>query len=246
MKMKDIEKFYYNDKKEYILSNRKGFENFLIAHYSETTNIEEMQELVDKLIAWYKIKMPDRKRNELDIRYKNIPDIGDIMTYEQLEYRYKTIEQFVMECPYKEHVYGSRINETEIKSKNGSIYVNTNGSVSYKTLKNYGLDFMSVEEFYNEFADKMDLSNLRAFLDKHKLDLILRNHIIDAVRKGLYYSAGANVELGKKRMEAFLNDVNSRYQNIDLANRMYDAKKYASMSIEPEEKKSFLKTLFTK
>ena len=37
MKMKDIENFYYNDKKEYVLSNRKGFENFLIAHYSEMT-----------------------------------------------------------------------------------------------------------------------------------------------------------------------------------------------------------------
>lgn len=251
MRIKEAEEFYYDDYEEYILSNRLGFTNWFNKNYSRypELSIENLQELVDKVIMWYVFRYPDRQLNDRSIYdgFTNMKDISNEMSFKQLLYRLQRHELLVFDCKYHandlyyiDNKSYCRINISKNNKDIMGFFITENGNISDKTQVSRGLPFQSIEEFYENNRDSgYDMTHVLRCIQDHKNDLILRNHIIDAIGKGLQYYKHTTAENGNYRMKKFILDVCSNFDDIDLDNKMYIVEQQPLK----EEKKSFIKRI---
>lgn len=251
MKVEEAEELYNKDNQEYVLSNRLGFTDWFNKNYSKDSDltIDELQELVNKVIMWYVFRYPDRQLDDRSIYDKvpNIKDISNEMSFKQLLYRIQHHELLVFDCKY--HANGlccinnkvyCRINISKNNKDIIDFFITENGNISDRTQASHNLPFQSIEEFYENNRDSgYDMTYVLKCIQNHKNDLILRNHIIDAIGKGLLYYKHTTIEYGNYRMKRFIFDVYANYDDIDLDNKMYVVEE------EPlkEEKKKFIKKI---
>lgn len=255
MTIAEAEKFYKKDKQQYIVKNRPGFEKWYQNNFNEKNaylNIDQIQELVDKIIMWYNFKFPNRKLEEgvIDTRFLNLQNIGDKMDIRQLLYRLSHSEYCVMEANYRtSSAYVDQSNNINfgIKVANeefdlNCIYIKENGTLNYDSKQKYNITSRSIEDFYEDYKNdkRFDMLEVRRCIKRHENDLILRNHIICAVREGLIYDAHTTPEKGMYRAEEFVNDMLEYYEDIDLYNHNYIPKKE---EIKEEPKKNILRRI---
>lgn len=233
MKINESEEFYNNDYEEYILSNRLGFNTWFNKNYSRKPelSIEELQELVDKVIMWYVFRYPDRQLDDKSIYDgpHSMKDISNEMNFRQLLYRLQNHELSVFDCKYHanelryvDNKLHCRINISKNKKDIKNFYITEIGNISDITQESYNLPFQTIEKFYEDNHDSgYDMTYVLRCIQDHKNDLILRNHIIDAIAKGLLYYKHTTIEYGDYRLKKFISDINSKYYNIDLDNKMY-------------------------
>lgn len=248
MIIKEAEQFYKNDKKQYIMKNRPGFEKWYNTNYNENNaylNIEEIQKLVNKIVSWYIFKFPNRMLNDskIDMRFIKIPDISESMDIKQLLYRLSHSEYCVMDAKYRTSGgfvdSNNNINyAVDLSDRFDYILIRENGTINYESKQKYQIKSRDIEEFYEKYKNdpRFDMTKVKECINRHNNDLILRNHIIDAVKEGLLYEKHTTPENGIYRAKAFIKDILEYYGDIDLT---ISNKTVSEEPIEEPKKKIF-------
>jgi len=244
-----LNNFYINDKKEYIISKNKNFlkwlNNEINNGYEAYVNTSDIQNLIDIIANWYEIKYPDRylKENKL----------SKVMIYDELIKRLPDKSAFLMKCSYR----GNHHKIRKIYDNNGNnvdsvIDVNfmvetkyTNYLVSFDT--NTGLidsfDMEYVKEIINIdpltnvvsielFKDYLDKNNIECIeLDKiinnYKVDSLLRKKILELVALKLLYSNTSKPNNSYRRALLFISEFNSYIPTLNLSSDKIDIIMYS-------------------
>jgi len=233
MTIEEAQNFYKTDTMQYDFNCRENFKPWFKKAFEDGKNsyldIQGLNRLVNKLVSWYEFKFPDIELDKpgcIDRRFENTPDISNYMDNEQLRYRLKHGEREAMDCNYRT---GSGYLGHDEKwyaglelSKNGvniwDISISLDGKLASRCREKYHIPVETIEQFYDalKFSDEFDLEDMKACIDLHKSDTILRDFIIDAVRNALLYSHNTIPEYGKIRADEFTKDMLELYPDIHL------------------------------
>ena len=116
MTIKQTERFYKQDMKEYEIKKNKEFlkwmKEIINNGYHCFINIDELQELINNIVNWYEIKYPERELEYYEgIKYTNFQDIksiASIMDTRQLLFRLPNKQLSLIKCGYRAKGWGQR------------------------------------------------------------------------------------------------------------------------------------------
>lgn len=112
MTKEELKNFYSEDEKLYDLNENKKFLymfNHLIDEgYELFIGIDEMQDMIDRLAAWYEIKFPEREFDFYDGKmtsdFSKFKELSDVMDIKQLFFRLTDNQQKLLEGLYRSNV----------------------------------------------------------------------------------------------------------------------------------------------
>ena len=115
MTKEELKNFYNEDEKLYDLNENKKFLymfNHLIDEgYEVFIGIDEMQDMIDRLAAWYEIKFPEREFDFYDGKmtsdFSKFKELSDVMDIKQLFFRLTDNQQKLLEGLYRSNVQKS-------------------------------------------------------------------------------------------------------------------------------------------
>ena len=105
-----------NYENKYILEKKKLLLKWLKRKIKEGyylfINIDEMQELIKKLVSWYEFKYPEREievtKIAIDEKFKNVKKLNEDMNFLQLLYRLNSKELKLINCEYRANYWSKR------------------------------------------------------------------------------------------------------------------------------------------
>ena len=184
MKIIEAERFYEQDSKKYDISKNKELLKWLKdaikKGYSPFIDIENLQELIDNIVYWYKMKYPERELKLYEgIEYyyfKDIETLSKVMNIKQLMYRLPHDQLRLMGCEYRSNYESTKstynkkgvvtkektilfikIDEKKNECDHSSIYRNLSNSFSLQIEADSG---------------KVDIDdNLRKYVNDDKINL---------------------------------------------------------------------------
>lgn len=109
MTKNELKNFYGEDKKLYDLKENKKFLymfNHLIDEgYELFIGVDEMQDMIDRISAWYEIKFPEREFDFYDGKLTNdfgkFKELSDVMDFKQLFFRLTDNQQKLLKGLYR-------------------------------------------------------------------------------------------------------------------------------------------------
>ncbi len=109
MTIEEANKFYQQDKKEYLIKNNKEFLNYLNLRlkggYSPRLSLDEMQKLINEVTKWYETKYPnrefDRDNGCFNIDFTDTKDIANYLSFDQLLFRLPSRMINFIKSPYR-------------------------------------------------------------------------------------------------------------------------------------------------
>jgi len=113
MTIAEYERFKNQDDKKYIINENKDFLKWLKEQinkgYKLLIDIDEIQNLIDNIVAWYEIKYPERELVYYEgctydtFEYKE--KLSKYMNFNQLRFRLKHDQLLLLDCEYKGTMY---------------------------------------------------------------------------------------------------------------------------------------------
>ncbi len=214
----ELQNFYSQDSKDYILERNHEFLNWfkrtISKGYISYIGIDELQKLIDYIVNWYEIKYPERELERLegikDDDFDEVKSIADKMDINQLLFRLSRRQISLMECNYRAN-NGFQYAD----SKNDSALWNSRVSVRiYKKDKNeyLGEQFsIIINPKTGEFDSKnYDLGKYLADKNIAKLDDLL------IFLREKYYEQLDLIEL-EECIYNHNNDMKLRHKILELA-----------------------------
>lgn len=109
MTIAEANRFYRQDKKEYIVERNgkilEWIKEKISMGYQCYITIEEIQDMIYNIVTWYEIKYPIRQLESsagcVDIKFTDIKNITDILDFEQLRFRLPHKELLILDCEYR-------------------------------------------------------------------------------------------------------------------------------------------------
>lgn len=109
MTIKEVNRFYQQDKKKYIILKNKELLTWLKEvvknGYHPFIDTEQLQELVNNITNWYEIKYPNRELEGAQgvtyFDFQNIKSLSKYMDIQQLMYRLPTEQLNLIKCVYR-------------------------------------------------------------------------------------------------------------------------------------------------
>lgn len=230
-------KYILEEKKKLLNWIKKGVE----CGYNIYSNIEDIEELIDIIVNWYRFKYPI---NIVKMSEKNLQQmiraekISDYMGYTELMFRIPLHLHPIVECWYKDdegrHVVEDFL-ETKIYTTNTlnpvieKLEYDDQGSISrdesimgiFKTTidKTDSLNFKcsTIEEFIsiNENNPNFNLECPKKVVATHEYDLETRNKIFYLIALKLTYS-DKNIRYGCVLAKKFIEEFNKYIYNLNL------------------------------
>ena len=194
MTKEELKNFYSEDEKLYDLNENKKFLymfNHLIDEgYELFIGIDEMQDMIDRLAAWYEIKFPEREFDFYDGKmtsdFSKFKELSDVMDIKQLFFRLTDNQQKLLEGLYRSNVQKSYpiYNMDKVIGVSKKVYYKVERTENDKYFSKHkdfvvsadaetGLVDMDYEIEKYVSVDEIDIYNLvKLFIDEHydKLD----------------------------------------------------------------------------
>ena len=248
---------------KYILEEKKKLLNWIKMGveygYNIYSNIEDIEELIDIIVNWYKFKYPINivKMSEKNLQQRlRAEKISDYMGYTDLMFRIPMHLHPIVECWYKDDE--GRVVEDFLETKIYTTntlkpviekleYDNYDGIISSDRFileifgrETDGLSFKcsTIEEFIsiNENNSNFNLECPKMVVATHKYDLETRNKIFYLIALKLIYS-DKDIRYGYVLAKKFIEEFNKYIYNLNLKedylyfNNLYDVPKEISDSI---------------
>ena len=178
MTIKDTDKFYKHDNKNYEISKNKEFlywlKNSINNGYDCFVTIEEMQELINYIVNWYEIKYPEREfelyEGIRNTKFSNIQKISEVMDIEQLFYRLPHKQLCLMECNYRSKFFGQHPIYENGKIIDWKTYILIN--IDKKNIKNKFVPYFIIIANYIT-GEVINIFELKEYIEiKEKTNLI--------------------------------------------------------------------------
>lgn len=208
--------------------------------YRLPLNIQDLEELVKRIVNWYEIKYPGREfgaKEGLVYTVNNVDSISKYMDVEQLMFRLYESQANFLNCLYRGTVFTNGKNHdsiatgVNIKRKDvedigiyelpeyfvildcfsGEVEF-TNFYDKYELPNEYGMQVEEMLKTYEEkYSDDLDLSELKKLIFIHETDIELRHRLLQLVALKLLYSENTIPEYGYKRAKLFINEFNEKF-----------------------------------
>lgn len=245
MKIIEAERFYEQDSKKYDISKNKELLKWLKdaikKGYSPFIDIENLQELIDNIVYWYKMKYPERELKLYEgIEYyyfKDIETLSKVMNIKQLMYRLPHDQLRLMGCEYRSNYESTKstynkkgvvtkektilfikIDEKKNECDHSSIYRNLSNSFSLQIEADSGK--VDIDDNLRKYVndDKINLDKLLIlFTEKYSNEL----DFTDLQR--CIYNHNCDMELRKRVLQ--LAALKLLYSNRTIPERGYERAK---------------------
>ena len=234
------ENFNKYDNKEYIVKQNtefiKYYEEKLKEGYYTALDLNEIQNLIDKLAMFFKFKYPEEMFNAftyLDGTKKEVfhecLKIAKKLDIKQLKYRLNHNELCFLECDYPIYLTIRRPKKLS-KSDYSMIRVESDGKIDSFKLESLKLDGLlentdgitrieDLLERYSEQETDVDYSKLERAVTNHKNSVTIRNKVLEmTMLKILYSSIPEHSYIRAKRFMRMFNkeyDLNLNMEKLD-------------------------------
>lgn len=227
----EFDNFDALNKRKYILEENQEFLQWYSKMskqgFSSIININQMQDLINKITMFYEFKYPNQMFDSL--RYKiNLEaveiakDVSDMLGIEQLKFRlYHDYVQF-LECNYgcflvlKQPI--NKIWELEMTSvsiaADGSILESDLQRLNEHNFLNDISGISRVEDLFGRFESidtDVDYSELKRCVAVHKYNVSLKNKILSLIPLAMLYSENTLPDYGYIRAKSFIRTFNKEY-----------------------------------
>lgn len=226
---KELESFYLQDKKDYILEENQEFLS-VYNEYKKKNNdfdLKCMTKLMKKIKMFYEFKIPNVlfgnsiKRDTIE--YKNMLEISRLMDMKQFILRLHHDEKEFLQCDYSNYDYvrlEKHLNYSTFPYLGKQThYINLNNGFSNPAdvallNENVPSRQLSIEELYTclSTASDIDISELKGLLDFHKYNLILRKKLVELTALQILFSENTLPIYGFYRANEMIKDFNQTYQ----------------------------------
>lgn len=235
----EFNNFYVLDRKKYILEKNYDFLEWYSKmnkqDFTPIIDIKEMQRLINKIVAFYEFKYPNRMLENMESIENGFNDeqvlaieISKMLDMEQLKYRLSFNENEFLECNYSYFMVLRKPKNDSYVRERAYIRVYANGEVEkidLESLKeeNFLNDIegiIRIEDLYGRFESietDIDYSELTRCMQIHKYNVSLRDRILKLVPLAMIYSETTNPNYGYIRAKSFIRTFNKEYNlNMDL------------------------------
>ena len=265
MTIAESEMFYKKDKKEYIPIQNEEFLNWygnqLKAGITFYLNLDEMQELIEKIITWYEIKIPSHDfANMKQQTFEDMPNLGEVMSIDQLRYRLEHQNLETLDCNCRtgmgiisssgEHMVCMAIKKKnteenkfdEVRIKATAVRGLLNGWCeddidAYLGVETENSDIRTLLKLFEQkVSAQYDYSELKHCVEINEADIKLRYFLINMVFLGLLYSKNTSPEQGLCRARRCALDFNS-YYGLNLTTDYLDEIMAVDYSFKKDQQK---------
>ncbi len=202
------------------------------AGYCPRLNVQEMQKLQDKLVAWYEFKYPARNLTEKNGEYVFVDDMmSSVMTEHVLMSRLTEKERSFFHGRYR----GVSDSETGLGTLTFTVCIPeyNRGRHQLKVYEDDGTIFggygnmcipnargpFTLETFYDKIKDdsSYDSSEFEYVLTTHKLDLELRHALFELVTLSLKSNPNEPVLVTQKRAQKWMQEIGIIFMKSAIA-----------------------------
>lgn len=231
------ENFLKLDSEEYVIEKNEDFLKFYQQRKKEgyflILNLKEIQMLIDEVTRFFEFKYPTEMllivNDQIDLKEKTFVDCVNIsrkLDINQLKYRLSHDQVRFLECSYGHYIRLTRERKKLYDITYFGVRVDSKGYIEKVDLE--GLveeDFLRdingvnrIEDLLGRFmvADtSVDYSELTRYVENHKINVVLRNRVLELIMLSLMYSNGELPEFGYTRAKSFMRMFNKEY-NLNL------------------------------
>lgn len=237
MTIEEVNHFYKQDKKQYIIKYNQDFQNwcqFQKNTYQYTPEIElsEIDSLIQNITTWYEFKYPDyililHQEEHPELPYIKV--ISKELDFEQLKLRLSKSGRQVLNAKYRSNSLLLQEKKTYIgidifQEELGTFTISVD---EFGMVEKYHLqelkEFLPPQkgsihlkrillEFKKNPPQNLDVSEIENCIRRHELDLELRDKIIGLSALSLLYSKKTIPEYGYFRAITLLKEYNNYYQ----------------------------------
>lgn len=226
------ENFEKYDNKEYIVEQNTEFIKYykekLKEGYYPVLDLNEIQNLIDKLAMFFEFKYPeemfdastypDGTKKEVFHKCSKIAKKLDI---EQLKYRLTHKELYFLDCEYPIYFTLKRPKKL-FKSDNSMVRIESDGKIDPFELENLKFDgfienidgITRVEDLLGRYFGQetnIDYSELERAITNHKNSVAIRNKVLEMTMQKMLYSSSP--EHGYVRAKRFMKMFNKEYNS---------------------------------
>ena len=237
-------KFYKYDKKEYIVKKNRDFNSFYRKYddgFRNAISLDEIQDLIDKIVIWYEIKYPEFEIYTIEgIRYsefKDIPNLTKKLDFSQFIPRVSCKQRHLLRCSYRGNCYvgdclGRSMTCIDIRSTSPSEMVgmhNTLFSINVDLYTGKILNLSDLREhvyflegdlslsellmiFDTKYKGEYDYSSLVRCLYYYNTDVELRNFVFNLAALKLLYSKNTTPSHGYFRALKLIDEYNATFK----------------------------------
>lgn len=226
------ENFEKYDNKEYIVEQNtefiKYYEAKLKEGYYPALDLNEIQNLIDKLAMFFEFKYPEEMFNasmypdgtKKEVFHK-CSKIAKKLDIEQLKYRLTHKELYFLDCEYPIYFTLKRPKEL-FKSDNSMVRIESDGKIDPLELESLKFDgfienidgITRVEDLlvrYFSQETNIDYSELERAITNHKNSVAIRNKVLEMTMQKMLYSSLP--EHGYVRAKRFMKMFNKEYNS---------------------------------
>lgn len=226
------ENFEKYDNKEYIVEQNtefiKYYEEKLKEGYYPALDLNEIQNLIDKLAMFFEFKYPEEMFNasmypdgtKKEVFHK-CSKIAKKLDIEQLKYRLTHKELYFLDCEYPIYFTLKRPKEL-FKSDNSMVRIESDGKIDPLELESLKFDgfienidgITRVEDLlvrYFSQETNIDYSELERAITNHKNSVAIRNKVLEMTMQKMLYSSLP--EHGYVRAKRFMKMFNKEYNS---------------------------------
>lgn len=226
------ENFEKYDNKEYIVEQNtefiKYYEEKLKEGYYPVLDLNEIQNLIDKLAMFFEFKYPEEMFNasmypdgtKKEVFHK-CSKIAKKLDIEQLKYRLTHKELYFLDCEYPIYFTLKRPKEL-FKSDNSMVRIESDGKIDPLELESLKFDgfienidgITRVEDLlvrYFSQETNIDYSELERAITNHKNSVAIRNKVLEMTMQKMLYSSLP--EHGYVRAKRFMKMFNKEYNS---------------------------------
>lgn len=226
------ENFEKYDNKEYIVEQNtefiKYYEAKLKEGYYPALDLNEIQNLIDKLAMFFEFKYPEEMFNasmypdgtKKEVFHK-CSKIAKKLDIEQLKYRLTHKELYFLDCEYPIYFTLKRPKEL-FKSDNSMVRIESDGKIDPLELESLKFDgfienidgITRVEDLlvrYFSQETNIDYSELERAITNHKKSVAIRNKVLEMTMQKMLYSSLP--EHGYVRAKRFMKMFNKEYNS---------------------------------
>ena len=233
------ENFKKLNNEEYKIDRNKEFINYYQENkdkgYYMILNIREIQMLIDDITRFFEFKYPgemlSKLKYEINFKDNNFIDcikVSKQLDINQLKYRLSHDQLRFLECSYGNHIRLTKPRKKIYDIPYYSVRIDSKGYVEKVDLEGLKFDgFLQDIDGVNRIEDLLgrymsidtdvDFSELKRHVENHKVNVVLRNKVLQLVMLSLMYSNGELPEFGYTRAKSFMRMFNREYNlNLDM------------------------------
>lgn len=234
----EIQNFYSQDEKKYLLNQNSNIVNYIMKMKNEgiffMLDIDQIEKMMKDIVHFFEFKYPNSFLSDLiyninhDENVKICQELAKALDINQLKFRLRSDYVNFLDCPYGQTLHIQKEKKKFWDWTSIYIHIDNDGYVNVRDLQ-----ILKEQEFIHniegiqkisdllgrfiESSFDVDYSEITKTVITHKANIQLRNIILNLIPLKMIYSKSTLPEYGYIRAKSFVRMFNKEYGlNIDM------------------------------